>query len=92
MPTRTNGIYKPSGWGTYRFPAGSGSNEYFFDGVLPNSADIHPVKLKNNIPSGASETISFIDGTKNNNFKPAQFANFIQDVGGEATVVVNYLC
>ena len=88
MPTRVDNLYKPSGWKTYRYPAGSGSNEYFFDGVFPS--DAHKVKLKNNIPDGPSEDVNFIDGTKSPNLTPNGFMEFIHNANGEATVVVNY--
>lgn len=68
-------LYQKSGWGVYRFPAGSGSNTYFWDGNLPDSTRV---------------TFNPIDGTKSKHLTPAGFATFKKGVNGEATVVVNY--
>ena len=68
-------LYEKSGWGAYRFPAGSGSNTYFWDGNIPDS-----IALDTNL----------IDGTKNYNLKPVDFADFIKSTGAQATIVVNY--
>lgn len=68
-------MYEKSGLGSYRFPAGSGSNIYFYDGNIPNEflIDINP-----------------IDGTKSSALKVESFAKFIDSLGAQATVVVNY--
>ena len=89
MPTRST-LYKNSGWKTYRFPAGSGSNEYFFDGNEPSPSNMHLVKVKKEVPKGKSTEVNTIDGSENNNFKPSDFITFKSEVNGEATVVVNY--
>ncbi len=75
MATDRIPLYQKSGWGVYRFPAGSGSNNYFWDGNLPDSTkvDFNP-----------------IDGTRAKYLTPAGFAVFKKAVNGEATVVVNY--
>lgn len=83
-------LYKNSGWKTFRYPAGSGSNEYFFDGVVPSTTEAHKVKLKSDVPDGPSETINFIDGSRSKDFKPSDFIEFKKNVNGEATIVVNY--
>ncbi len=83
-------LYKNSGWKTYRYPAGSGSNEFFFDGNLPNTTSLHKVKLKKEIPNGSATSVGLIDGTKSKNFKPSDFIKFKSNVDGEATIVVNY--
>ena len=88
-PTRIN-LYKNSGWKTYRFPAGSGSNEYFFDGNLPDSASLHKVKKKAEVPDGVATEVKVIDGCQSNFFKPSDFIKFKREVDGEATIVVNY--
>jgi hypothetical protein len=62
-------------FGSFRFPAGSGSNQYFWDG---------------NIPSNTAITISPINGTKSKDFNPDEFVTFKNNANGEATVVVNY--
>jgi len=68
-------LYEKSGWGTYRFPAGSGSNLYFWDG---------------NIPSSFAIPTNPINGLQGNKLKPADFASFINTTGAQGTVVVNY--
>ena len=83
-------LYENSGWKTYRYPAGSGSNEFYFDGVLPSATSLHKVKLKGEVPDGVATDVGVIDGTKSNNFKPSDFIKFKSEVNGEATVVVNY--
>jgi len=76
--------FKRSGVKAYRFPAGSGSNTYFFDGNYPSSfqtcldKDGNPLSWKP------------IDGTKSTALKPENFVKFVQKVNGEAIVVVNY--
>ncbi len=76
--------FDKSGLNVYRYPAGSGSNIYFFDGNYPGSFT--------NCLDKNGNTISWnpIDGTKSNALKPENFVKFIQDVKGEAIVVVNY--
>ncbi|TLX71268.1 T9SS type A sorting domain-containing protein [Labilibacter sediminis] len=81
--TRTH-LYTNSGHGIMRFPAGSGSNKYFWDGNIPS--DMEQVIDKHN------ETIDVagINGTNGNYMTPDIFAQFIKDAGSQATVVVNY--
>ena len=76
--------FKHSGVKAYRFPAGSGSNTYFFDGNAPSSFQTCLDKK--------GEPISWwpIDGTKSSALKPENFVKFIRQVNGEAIVVVNY--
>lgn len=68
-------LYTKSGMGSLRFPAGSGSNKYFFDGQIPSDFQIE---------------ISGINGVNSNYMTPAIFADFIESANSEATVVVNY--
>ncbi|NQU53158.1 MAG: T9SS type A sorting domain-containing protein [Bacteroidetes bacterium] len=67
--------YINSNMGAFRFPAGSGSNLYFWDGNIPENflVDINP-----------------IDATQNSALKVSEFAVFIDSVKAEATVTVNY--
>jgi hypothetical protein len=67
--------YRNSYMGAYRFPAGSGSNIYFWDGKIPEKflIDINP-----------------IDGTDRNALQVHEFVAFIDSVDAEATIVVNY--
>jgi arylsulfatase A-like enzyme/alpha-L-arabinofuranosidase len=68
-------LYQKAGMGSLRFPAGSGSNLYFWDGNIPSEFEIE---------------INGIDGTKSNGMTPELFAQFKNDAGAEATIVVNY--
>ena len=68
-------IYERTKLGAYRFPAGSGSNTYFFDG---------------NIPGQFLIDVNAIDGTKDGNLKPEHFAKFVDSLGTNGTIVVNY--
>lgn len=68
-------MYKHARLGTYRFPAGSGSNIYFWDG---------------NPPAEFRIPINPIDGTQSSALKPENFVRFIDSLGSQATVVVNY--
>jgi len=65
--------YKP--FGAFRFPAGSGSNLYFWDCNIPSEflIDINP-----------------ICGTSNNKLSLDNFITFKNNANGEPTVVVNY--
>ena len=67
--------YKISNMGAFRYPAGSGSNIYFWDGNIPDKflLDFNP-----------------IDGTKSSALKPNEFAVFIDSMKAQATVNVNY--
>ena len=76
--------FNRSGVNSYRFPAGSGSNIYFFDDNIPSSFQTCLDKKGNPI------SWSPIDGTKNTALKTENFVKFVQHVNGEATVVVNY--
>ncbi|MBS2213298.1 sulfatase-like hydrolase/transferase [Carboxylicivirga mesophila] len=68
-------LYTNAGIGSMRYPAGSGSNIYFYDGIIPNNfrIDFNP-----------------IDGTKSANMTPELFVEFKNNANSEATVVVNY--
>lgn len=67
--------YKNSNMGAFRYPAGSGSNIYFWDGNIPDSfqIDFNPI---NALQSSA--------------LKPAEFAVFIDSMKAQATINVNY--
>ena len=66
-------LYRP--FGSFRFPAGSGSNQYFWDCRVP--------------PQFAIE-VSTLCGTGNQYLHPDNFIAFKNNAQGEATVVVNY--
>ncbi|WP_430809540.1 MULTISPECIES: sulfatase-like hydrolase/transferase [unclassified Carboxylicivirga] len=68
-------LYANAGIGSMRFPAGSGSNLYFYDGQTPAETRI-PIKS--------------IDGTQNSSMSPELFVQFKNNANSEATVVVNY--
>jgi hypothetical protein len=76
--------FDKSGVNVYRFPAGSGSNIYYFDGNYPSS--FKTCLDKNGNPISWSP----IDGTKSNALKTENFIDFVSRVNGEAIVVVNY--
>ena len=61
--------------GAFRYPAGSGSNIYFWDC---------------NIPSSFLIPVNAICGTKSKFMDPDHFLTFKNNAGGEPTVVVNY--
>jgi hypothetical protein len=67
--------YRISNMGAYRFPAGSGSNIYFWDGNPPKDFLIK---------------FNPIDGTKSKSLNIHEFVEFIDSLGVEATIVVNY--
>ena len=71
---RTN-LYTNAGIGSMRYPAGSGSNIYYYDGNIPDDfrIDFNP-----------------INGTKSSHMTPELFVQFKQNTNSEATVVVNY--
>jgi hypothetical protein len=73
-----------AGTNVYRYPAGSGSNIYFYDGNIPSSFSTCLDKNGNPISWNA------IDGTGRKAMKPENFVAFIDSVDGEAIVVVNY--
>jgi hypothetical protein len=77
-------MFKKSNMGAYRFPAGSGSNIYFFDGNTPKSSLT--------VYDGKGNKLDFnpIDGTKSKALKVENFVKFIKALGAEATIVVNY--
>ncbi len=68
-------LYRESQMGAFRFPAGSGSNLYFWDGNIPDKflIDINP-----------------IDATQNSALKVSEFVAFIDSLGAEGTIVINY--
>ncbi len=78
------GLYKSSGMGTFRYPAGSGSNIFFWDGVAPTNL------LQYKDDDGIAKTLSPIIGTNPNTLTPALFVKFKEAVGVEANVNVNY--
>ncbi|TDN96638.1 T9SS type A sorting domain-containing protein [Sunxiuqinia elliptica] len=67
--------YRRANMGAFRFPAGSGSNIYFWDGNIPDNflIDINP-----------------IDGTSKKALKLTEFLAFIDSLDAEATLVINY--
>ncbi len=65
--------YKP--FGSFRFPAGSGSDRFFWDC---------------NIPSSLEMEVNPICGTAGNNLTLENFVKFKNNANGEPTVVVNY--
>ena len=67
--------YKKSGMGAFRFPAGSGSNIYFWDGNIPGQFQI---------------PVNPIDGTISSDLNIQEFVAFIDSMDAEATIVVNY--
>ncbi len=75
MATKRLNNYRISNMKAFRFPAGSGSNIYFWDGNAPDKflIDFNP-----------------IDGTKSKNLNIEEFVAFIDSLGAEATIVVNY--
>ena len=75
MYTKRLQNYKNSGMGTFRFPAGSGSNVYFWDGNIPDKFQI---------------TVDPIDGTKSSDLNIEEFVAFIDSMDAQATIVVNY--
>lgn len=70
---------------TMRFPAGSGSDTYFFDGVSPSSTET----IVDN--SGATTAMVPINGQLAPNMTPENFISFKKNTNGEAIVVVNYM-
>ena len=77
-------LYKSSGMGTFRYPAGSGSNTFFWDGVAPTN----PLQYLDN--DGITKTVSPIIGTNPNTLTPALFVDFKKALNSEANVNVNY--
>lgn len=69
-------LYTQANFGQFRFPAGSGSNTYFWDGVAPT--DI------------SNMTTNPILGTAGSNFTPTLFAQFLNSTNAQANIVVNY--
>lgn len=63
------------GFGSFRFPAGSGSNLYFWDC---------------NVPENFAIDVNDICGTMGNRLTPENFVQFKNNAQGEPTVVVNY--
>jgi len=70
--------------GTYRYPAGSGSNTFFWDGVAPTNT------LQYKANDGTTGSVNPIIGTNPNTFTPALFAEFKKTLNCEANVNVNY--
>ena len=77
-------LYTNAGMGCLRFPAGSGSNKYFWDGNIPS--ELEQVIDK----TGATIDVKGINGINNNTLTPELFVQFMNDAGSQATVVVNY--
>jgi len=67
-----------------RFPAGSGSNLYFWDGNIPSSFKQYYDK------QNVVQSVAGINALGSANMIPNTFIQFKNDVNGEATVVVNY--
>jgi len=61
-------------FGSFRFPAGSGSDIYFWDGVRPS---FH-------------QSFGFYSGTAGNFLDPEHYAEFKKNSNGEGSIVVNY--
>ena len=72
------GLYRQGGFGTFRWPAGSGSNAYFWDGSIPTDLTLDPSKIQP------------IDGSRASDLNPAVFAKFLDSTNAQANVVVNY--
>lgn len=72
-------LYKQPTFGQFRFPAGSGSNQYFWDGKAPTDIS--------NMESTKGGPILAFSGS---NFNPAQFAQFLSETGGQGNIVANY--
>ena len=68
------GLYES--FGSFRFPAGSGSNRYFWDCNIPAEFEI---------------PVTDICGTANQSLSPQNFISFKDNAQGEATIVVNYM-
>jgi hypothetical protein len=66
-------LYKEMG--SFRYPAGSGSNQYFFDCNIPDTFAID---------------VDTYCGTSNKFTDPEHYVQFLSEAGGEGTVVVNY--
>lgn len=64
-----------SNFGAFRFPAGSGSNQYFWDGNVPDTFLI---------------PVNALSGTYWKFLKPHNYLTFRGDAGGAGTVVANY--
>ncbi|MEM7366953.1 MAG: T9SS type A sorting domain-containing protein [Bacteroidota bacterium] len=69
-------MYRSARLNSYRYPAGSGSNHYFWDGNIPASFQIPDV--------------SPIDGQQNSILDSELFAGFLDSVQAEGTIVINY--
>ncbi len=78
------GTYRSSGMGTYRYPAGSGSNIFFWDGIAPQNTK-KVINQKTEV-----ESVIPIIGNKQNTFTPAKFVEFKKLMNCQANVNVNY--
>jgi len=67
-----------------RFPAGSGSNLYFWDGNIPVSMKQYYDQYN------VLQSVAGINGVNSNYMTPDIFINFKKDISGEPIVVVNY--
>ncbi len=72
-------LYNQPTFGQFRFPAGSGSNQYFWDGIAPS--DISNMESTKGSP---------LLGTASKYFTPTQFTQFLTQTGAQANIVVNY--
>lgn len=72
-------LYNQPTFGQFRFPAGSGSNQYFWDGIAPT--DISNMESTKGGP---------ILGTASNCLTPTQYAQFLAQTSAQANIVVNY--
>lgn len=68
-------LYSAAGINVLRFPGGSGSNQYFWDG---------------NIPTNVSVKFKAYNGTTTEYLSPEEFVRFKTAIHSNATVVVNY--
>lgn len=66
-------LYEP--FGSFRFPAGSGSNQYFWDGKVPDTFAVF---------------LATHNAKNRQYFSPESFVIFKNNAKGEPTVVVNY--
>lgn len=69
-------MYQHAKLNAYRFPAGSGSNKYFWDGQIPDSF--------------LMENVGTIDGLRRGNLTSDLFVDFLDSTQAEGIIVVNY--
>lgn len=69
-------MYRKAQFNTFRYPAGSGSNKFFWDGNIPPDFRINDVNP--------------IDGSRNNILDTDLYADFLDSTGAEGIIAVNY--